>query len=188
MNRFIPVIALAAVLFCPVGFSQSPSPSATPSAAPWPSASPDGGGPHCQLHSRNVQLYSFYGTKETVAHNLAHLPVELSERRVFLQITQGAKTNIRLFERQKDGSYAVTEWTEAKAPGLFAEIDNKIIQNQGKNCIGEAIKTLLHKYGRGKTVASVSANVSPQEAFTASVQGASEGPDDFIKGTVIIFC
>ena len=148
----------------------------------------NGGGPKCNQFSRNVQLYSFYGAKHIVADHLAKLPVDLSERRVFLQITQGAKVDIRLFERQEGGSYKVTEWSNAKASRLFAEIDDAIIKNKGENCVGDAIKAMLAALGKGETAASLTEPVSAKNAFTPSIQKASEGPDDFIKGTVVILC
>jgi hypothetical protein len=183
MNKCILIIALVAILVCPLSSCQSPSPSV--------SVLPPIGGPPCKLSSRDVELYGFYGSREIVAQRVANLPVSLSERRLFLQITQGgradgAKTDVKLFEKQKDGSFAITEWTKANAAGLSAEIDRAIIENKGKHCVGEAIKAVLaKKLGPGNAAASLAALASPKEAFTPSVQHAA---GDFVKSVVVLGC
>jgi hypothetical protein len=179
MNRYILIFALVAVLSCPVGFCQSPSPTASM-------------GPVCELSSRDVEVYGFYGTKEIVAKRVANLPVNLSDRRLFLQITQsgrtdGEKIQVKLFEKQKNGSdFTVTEWKKGKAPGLFDAIDKAIIQNKGKQCVGEAIKAVLtKKLGPGRTLSPLGASTSPEAAFKPSVHDTS---GDFIKSVVILGC
>jgi len=184
MKKHILVVTLITAASIRVCFCQSPSPMGSPSVAP----SPNGGGAHCGAHSRNVQLFSFYGTKDIVTHHVANLPVNLSERRIFLQITQGAKTDVRIFERQNDGGYTVTQWSNANASDLFAKIDKAIVHNKGENCVGEAVKNLLRPLGHGKSGVSLSAPVSPEEAFGPSIKDTAEGPEDFIRGTVIILC
>lgn len=145
----------------------------------------------CQLASRDVELYGFYGTKKIVAERVANLPVNLSERRAFLQITEsgrksGAKIEVKLFERQQDGRIAVTKWTKAKAPGLFDAIDRAIFENKGKRCVGEAVKAVLIKVlGPGKSVAPLAPATSPKDAFAPSVQDAS---GDFAKSVIILNC
>ena len=187
MKKHYLVVTLLAGASLVVAAAEDPSPS--PSLAPSPSATPDGGGPRCSQNSASVEVHSFYGSKEIVTEKVANLPVDLSERRVFLQITQSGRTDgamigVKLFEQQKDGSFAITEWTKAKAPGLFDEIDDAIIKNKGKNCVGEAMKAVLtKKLGTGKLVAPLAAPTSPKDAFGPSVQDAS---GDFIK-TIIIF-
>ena len=186
MNKYTAIAIVTIGLALPA-FSQSPSPSPTssPSAAP-SSTPPNGGGVHCGKHSRNVLLFSYYGTKDMVAHNMSHLPVNLSERRVFLQITKAANTDIRLFELQPDGSFKITEWSKADASRLLCEIDSALIKNKGENCAGEAVKHLLPS--SGKPAGSLPATVSPEDAFVPAVQKASDKSDDFVNGIVIILC
>lgn len=182
MNKYIPIIASVALFSGPISCQLPQS-----SGLPFPSAF----GPPCKLSSRDVDVYGFYGSKEIVTERVANLPVDLSKRRLFLQITQagredGAKTNVKLFEKQKDGTFAVTEWTKEKTPGLFAEVDRAIIENKGMHCVGDAIKDVLaEKLGPGKAAPSLPASGSSKEAFAPSVQDA---PGDFIKSVVILGC
>jgi hypothetical protein len=179
MKKHILVVILIAGASLAVASAESPSPTASPMDT------------RCPENSVSVEVHSFYGKKETVTEKVANLPVNFPERRVFLQITQsgrtdGANTAVKLFEQQKDGSFTVTEWTKAKAPSLFDEIDGSIIKNKGKNCVGEAIKAVLtKKLGTGKPSTPLAAPTSPKDAFGPSVQDAS---GDFIKSVIIFGC
>jgi hypothetical protein len=170
-----------------VASAESPSPS--PSLTPSPTAAPDWGGPRCTLYAASVEVHTFYGSKEIVTEKVANMPVDLSERRVFLQVTQsgredGAKTDVKVFEKQKDGSFAITLWTKATARDLFDKLDDAIIKNKGKECVGEAMKDVLTKtLGTGKPVTPLMPPTSPKDALGPSVQDSS---GDFIK-TIIIF-
>lgn len=179
MKKHILVVILIAGASLAVASAESPLPTPSPTDT------------RCPENSVSVEVHTFYGKKETVTEKVANLPVNLSDRRVFLQITQsgrtdGANTAVKLFEQQKDGSFTVTGWTKAKATGLFDEIDDSIIKNKGKNCVGEAMKAVLtKKLGPGTPAASLAAPVSPKDAFTPSVQGAS---GDFIKSVITFGC
>ena len=203
MKKHILVVTLIAGASLAVAAAESPSPSpyvtpspsesVTPLASPSvsPSPTPSVGPTKCPQSSANVEVHSFYGSKKTVADEVADLPVNLSERRVFIQITQSgrtksANTSVKLFEQQ-NGKFIVTEWTGADPSGLFDEIDDTIIRDKGKNCVGEAIEAVLTKKLRGwkKTESSLPASASPKDAFTPSVQDAS---GDFFKSVVIFGC
>jgi hypothetical protein len=182
MKNHILVVTLIAGASLAVTSAEDPSPSPSATASP---------GTRCPVSSASVEVHSFYGSKKTVTGNVADLPVTLSERRVFLQITQsgrtdGANTAVKLFEQQGDGSFTVREWTEVKASGLFDALDDAIIKNKGKNCVGKEIEDVLKdKLGTGKTARPLKAPVSPKDTFAPSVQGASE---DFVKSVVIFGC
>jgi hypothetical protein len=151
-------------------------------------ASPSPSPLSCLLSSWSPELYSYYGAKDTVAEKLANIPAKLSERRVFLQITQGdSSADVKLYERQKDGTFIVTEWKQSERTSrLLAEIDKAIIDNKGVNCVGEQVKAVLKKeLGEGKPSAPAAAPVSPKAAFAHSVNEVS---GEFIKSTVIILC
>jgi hypothetical protein len=141
--------------------------------------------PRCYLSSRDVEAHGFYGTKEIVTDRASKLPVDLSDRRVFVQVTEsGGKTDVKLFDQQKDGSFAITQWLKGKVPGLLDEIDRTIIKNKGIDCVGKAIENVLKKkLGAGKSIEPLPGPGSSKEAFTPSVQQAR---GDFIK-TVIVF-
>jgi len=177
MKKYTLIVTLITAASIRVCFCQSPTP--TPP------------GVVCKLASRDVELYGFYGTKEIVAERVANVPMKLSERRQFLQITQsgrtdGGKAEVKLFEKQNDGSFTVTEWKNVKAPGLFDAIERAIIENKGKHCVGEACKDVLGKIlGPGKPAPPLGAAASPEEAFTPSVQEIS---GDFGKSMIIFTC
>jgi len=141
----------------------------------------------CHQASWNPELYSFYGSKDTILEKLAKIPTNLSERRVFLQVTQGdSSVDIRLYDRNKDGTYTLTVWTKKQTPHLITNIDEAICDNQGANCVGEQVKSVLAKeLKEGEVTPKVAAPVSPQAAFSHSVKDAS---GKFIKTTMIILC
>ena len=154
-------------------YAQYPSPTPTPLS--------------CLNSSWSPELYSFYGAKDTIAEKVANIPAKLSERRVFLQVTQGdSSADVKFYEHEKDGTFTVTEWTTKQAPRLLADIDKAIVANKGVNCVGEQVKGVLaNELKEGKVSSAVSAPASPEAAFAHSVK---EAVGDFIKTTVIILC
>jgi hypothetical protein len=146
-------------------------------------------GQKCTKNSASVEVHTFYGSKEIVAEKIDKMPEDLSDRRVFLQTTQsgradGVKTDVKMFEKQDDGSFVIKQWTKATARDLFDKLDNAIIKNKGTNCVGKAMEAVLTKMlGKGKSVTPLSPPTSPKDAFGPSVQDAS---GDFIR-TIIIF-
>jgi hypothetical protein len=184
MKNYILVITIITAGLIRVCFCQSPTPSATVEEKSV-----------CQHASRDVELYGFYGTKEIVRKRVASVPMKLSDRRQFLQITQGGRTeggkaDVKLFEKQNDGSFTVTEWKNAKTPGLFDKIERAIIDNKGYHCVGVACKDVLGKIlGRGEDAGRLKADASPEDAFTPSVQAyLSDLSDDFGKSMLIFTC
>jgi hypothetical protein len=141
----------------------------------------------CAASSWNPELYSFYGAKGTIVEKLAKIPAKLSERRVFLQVTQGdSSADVKLYEQQKDGTFTVTEWTTKQTSHLLADIDGEVVANKGVNCVGEQVKGVLGKeLEKGKVTNGVAAPASPEAAFAHSVKEAS---GEFIKTTIIILC
>jgi hypothetical protein len=179
MKNYTLIVTVITAALIRVCLCQSPSPSPTASFTV------------CQQSSRDVEVYGFYGSKEIVLERVGNVPVNVSERRLFLQITQsgrtvGAKIDVKLFEKQQDGSkFAITEWKNVKAPGLFDDIDRAITENKGKHCVGDAIKDVLKKLGTGTPVTPLSVPTSPKDAFGPSVQDIS---DDFGKSIIILGC
>lgn len=199
MKQHISIFMLIAGASLVIAAAEDPSPtpyetpSPTPYMTPEPSASPGPsvGPTRCPESSASVEVHTFYGRVKTVADKVAELRVNLSERRVFIQITQSgrtvsSKTSVKLFE-QKDGKFMITEWSGANISGLAQEIDDTIIRDKGKTCVGAAIKAVLNKKLRPTkpSESSLPATASPGEAFAPSVSTA-EG--DFIKTEVIFGC
>ena len=164
----------AALLGRAFGVEPSPTPEPTPDA--------------CNYASWNPEAYSFYGAKDKIVEKLANISTaKLAERRVFLQLTQGdSSADVKLYERQKNGTFTVTEWTTKHTSQLLAEIDKVIIANKGVNCVGEQIKSLLHKQLKnGKVSEAVAPPETPKAAFSHSVK---EAKGAFIRTTVILAC
>jgi hypothetical protein len=144
------------------------------------------GGPRCKAANRNPQLYTFYGNKRTINEGLAIIPAKLSERRVFLQVTQGdSGADVKLYEQGNDGTFAVTKWTTKQSSPLIAKIEEAIVDNEGEGCVAKPVRTILEELGQGETSNGVAAPASPAEAFAPSVNQAS---GKFIKSTIIILC
>src|SRR5512133_1347791 len=74
MKRHTLIVTLIASGSLAVAAAENPSPS--PTLAPSPAASP---GPRCPQSSSDVELYGFYGKKETVIQKVTTLPVNLAE-------------------------------------------------------------------------------------------------------------
>ena len=142
---------------------------------------------NCKYSSWNPELYSFYGAKDAIVKKLANIPTKLSERRVFLQVTQGdSSADVKLYEQQRNGTFTVTEWTTNQSSRLLADIDEVIVANKGVNCVGEQAKGILGKeLKEGKVFNAVPAPASLEAAFAHSVKQAS---GEFIKSTICFFC
>jgi hypothetical protein len=151
---------------------------------PTPTPTSKGG---CLNASWNTELYGFCGAKPAMLEKIARIPVKLSERRVFIQITQGSSSGeIKLYERQQDGKFTVTTWSIPETFGLLADIDKAIFDNKGVNCVGEQVTDLLRKRLENPNVTTnVAPPVSPTAAFKHSIDQAQ---GEFIETKVVILC
>jgi hypothetical protein len=160
------------------------TPTETPSATQSPTPKAVNGA--CNHSSWNPELYTFYGAKDTTVAKLDKVPADLSERRVWVQVTQGdKKAEVKLFEREGKGSVTVTVWIRQRTPSLLADIDQAIMDNHGKECIGAVVKSyLVERLGNGKT-SHIDDPQSPKDAFSPSVDAAQ---GDFVETTIILLC
>jgi hypothetical protein len=169
--------------------SRTPSPTTTPTPTP-KSPAPETMGA-CRYNSWNPELYGFYGTKEAVVGKLAKIPetAPFSERRVFVQVTQGKSgIEIKLFERQDGGKVTVTVWTKTskETSHLVCDLDERIMDNKGLNCVGQKVKEALDKLlGKGNETESLAGLDSPATAFSPSVNAAS---GEYVKTLVWLLC
>jgi hypothetical protein len=193
MRKYITIAALTLAGSFHSGFGQLPSPSTSPPPAPSPSATAGGGGGGgggpCNNSSWNPELYTFYGHKDVVLEKLSKVQANLSDRRVFVQVTESERgTDAKLFVREKNGSFTVTQWMKKKPGGsLTCKIDQAITHNKGINCVGEqVIHTVLKKeLESGKETHDVAAPASPEAAFSHSIK---EATGEYIKTTIVILC
>jgi hypothetical protein len=170
---------LAAALF--IGRSASSQSTPTPTTSP---ADKD----QCMQSSWNTEIYAFCGDKAAMIKNIENLPVQLSKRRVFLQITRGdSKGEVKLYERQENGKFNVTKWSNEETFNLFPEIEKAIFENKGVNCVGEqVIAVLREKLGKPSEVTeNLAPPATPAAAFKHSVQDAQ---GKFIQTEIVILC
>src|SRR5947207_12832841 len=108
MKKHILVVTLiAAALFIVISAYAQSTPTPTPTSK---------GG--CLNASWNTELYGFCGAKPAILEKIARIPVKLSERRVFIQTTQGSSSGeMKLYDRQQDGKSTVTTWSIAETVG-----------------------------------------------------------------------
>lgn len=142
----------------------------------------------CNDASWNPESYSFYGEKAKIIEKFGKVSTTpLSERRVFLQVTQGkSEADIKLYERAKDGKFTVTEWATPNTSHLLAQIDRAIVDNKGVNCVGEQVKGILVKeLKHGKVTEAIPAPESLKAAFGHSVEKAT---GEFIKSVIFLLC
>lgn len=183
MKKRLSVVAMTlALLAHPSAYSQEPTPS--PEETPTPPRTVMGG---CNHSGWNTEVYRFYGAKETLIEKVTQLPREILKRRVFLQVTQGdSVAEIKLFERQPNGTFNVTEWTKKDSADLFTDIDRAIMANKAVDCVGEQVTGVLIKdLKKGRTTEGVSAPESPKSAFSHSIRQIS---GEFIQTTIIVMC
>jgi hypothetical protein len=179
MKKLTSFAALIVAALVSSASAETALPAASPEASP---------GPRCKVNSRSPEVYTIYGDKkDMIVQKLANIPAKLSERRVFLQVTQGdASAKVTLYEQQNDETFTVTEWTPKQTSKLVADIDREIVANKGEYCVGEQVKAVLRqKLGKGKITNGVAVPDSPQAAFAPSVEQAS---GEYIKSTLIILC
>jgi hypothetical protein len=186
MKKHTIIIALIVSLIC--GASAYDDPTPTPTASPSATRPMHimGG---CREFSWNPEMFTFYGDKEAILKKLAKIPetVPLARRRVFLQITQDEKnTKFKLFERQENGKFNVSEWSSTGTARIICEIDEAIASNKGVNCAGEQVKAVLGKHAKqDKMTEAVAAPVSAAAAFSHQVKEAGE---DFLTVIIVLMC
>jgi hypothetical protein len=141
----------------------------------------------CRQQSRNTELYGFCGAKDTMLEKLASLPAEIVKRRVFIQITQGSSSGeVKLYERQKEGTFTVTTWSTKQTSGLLGDVDKTMFDNKGVNCVGEQVTAVLrNKLGTGSVTPDVAAPETPAAAFSHSIK---DTPGEFVRTVMVILC
>ena len=174
----IPTVVAAALLGGASVYAQStPSPTITPIVIAG----------DCRNSGWNTELYGFCGGKAAMIEKIASLPVTLSSRRVFIQITQGSSSGeVKLYERKENNKFTVTKWKSEETFKLLPKIDKAIFENKGVNCVGEQVIGVLSKELKKPTEVTQDVAVpSPAAAFSDSVQNTIGEP---VRTTVWILC
>src|SRR2546422_8514021 len=100
----------------------------------------------CTTAAWDCQSHSFLGSPETVAANLAALPDDLVQRRVYMIMIQGeGRAEARIFERfnLEDADGTVARWEEDDLGDLVTQITDVLVANKGVHCPGEQVKAML---------------------------------------------
>jgi hypothetical protein len=176
-HTLIFTVAAAGLLIGVSAYAQS-----TPTPTPTPIVMWD-----CRSSSWNTELYGFCGGKAAMIEKIASLPVQLSQRRVFVQITQGSSSGeVKLYERKENNKFTVTKWKSEETFKLLPKIDKSVFENKGVNCVGEQVIALLRKELKKPTEVTQDVEVpSPAAAFSDSVQSTIGEP---VRTTVWILC
>jgi hypothetical protein len=143
----------------------------------------------CRAAAWNCQTHSFMGSPETVSANLAELPDELIERRVYMLMIQGdERAEARIFERfnLEDTEGTVSSWHEDNVSDMITQITEVLVGNRGVHCPGEQVKATLEAEREVRVSAPAPAPKNAAEAFGPIV---SEFADDkFVQATVMVLC
>ena len=192
MRKHVTIAAIVFVASFSAGFCQlpslSPTPTATPLASAISSAPPAASATPtvCLRQSWSPETHIFYGSQDIILKKLSDWSAKPSDHRVFVQVTQGKTSgNVKLFEQSNNGGYTVTEWSPRETSELIVALDKAIMANKGVNCVGEQMKAVLKKLGKGKTVQGVAEPASASAAFAHAVK---EAQGEFIKTAIIAGC
>ena len=120
--------------------------------------------------------------------NLASLPEELIQRRVYMLMIQGEqRAEVRVFERfdLEDTDATMGTWSDDSLGDLMTQLTEVLVANKGVHCPGEQVKATLTAE-RSSAWARSPAPTSAAEAFWPALAGF--GGDRFVHATVALLC
>jgi hypothetical protein len=143
----------------------------------------------CVAAAWDCQSHSFFGSPETVAANLANLPDELVQRRVYMLMVQGSdRGETRIYERFsfEDSEGTIATFQEESLGDLVTQIIEVLVDNKGVHCPGEQVKATL-SVGREFEVEGPSpAPATAREAFSPAL--AEFRNESFVQASVMVLC
>ncbi|GAA1218374.1 hypothetical protein GCM10009578_071160 [Streptomyces rhizosphaericus] len=140
----------------------------------------------CVAYSWTPEVHDFYGDPEAILHKMDGLDMELSDRRIFVLLTESAgQAQVRFFERAEDGQYTVSTWSGDSLDGLGGSLADTILANRGIHCVGEQTRAVLAPLGM-QVQGTVPAPASHRAAFAHTVRGHGEGT--FTRATCALLC
>jgi hypothetical protein len=129
------------------------------------------------------------GSPELVASNLANLPTDLVERRVYMLMIQGdGQAEARVYERfnLEDTEGTVAAWDEDNISDLVTLVTDVLVTNRGVHCPGEQVKATLEAERDFTVSGPVPAPKTAAEAFAPAM--AAYQNDKFVQATVMVLC
>jgi hypothetical protein len=151
----------------------------------------------CRKSAWTPEVYTFYGSPDTVRAKLGGLDFKLAERRVYMYMVESSDSaELALFERPKTDSKSWLVWRWRGAPSeaskmLEAEA-HLILKLQGRDCVGDATKELL-KTLSPRQEETTTPPTTTEEAFGAAIernaQQAKQPKDQrYIRATMCLLC
>jgi len=137
----------------------------------------------------DCQAHTFMGAPELVAANLAGLPTDMVQRRVYMLTIQGdERAEARVYERFniEDTEGTVAAWEEDNVRDLITLVTDVLVTNRGVHCPGEQVKAALEGEREFEVSGPVPAPKTAAEAFAPAM--AAYKDDKFVQATVMVLC
>lgn len=141
------------------------------------------------LAAWDCQSHTFMGSPELVTANLAGLPTDLVQRRVYMLMIQGeSRAEARVYERFniEDTEGTVASWEENNVSDLVTLITDVLVTNRGVHCPGEQVKATLADEREFEVAEPAAAPKTAAEAFAPAMTAYQN--DKFVQATVMVLC
>jgi hypothetical protein len=139
----------------------------------------------CRQTSWNPEVHRYSGSKAKIIQELRSNTEQLSDRRVFTEVTKGkSSTDVRYFEQVQGDVFTLTEWKTPEGYDVVSKINKTIDEFKGKECVGEKVKELLQGDLKGGKVSKVTLH-SWEQAFAPAVIAAIGEP---VKVIISLLC
>lgn len=143
----------------------------------------------CTAAAWDCQMHTYMGSPELVATNLAAVPNDLVERRVYMLTIQGeGRATAHVFERFsiEDTEGTVASWADTNLGDMITQITDVLVTNAGVHCPGEQVKAQLEGEREFVVGNPAPAPKTAAEAFGPAI--AEYKNDRFVHATVMAFC
>ncbi|MFE7129658.1 hypothetical protein ACFVIM_02235 [Streptomyces sp. NPDC057638] len=138
------------------------------------------------MYSWTPEVHDFYGDPEAILNKMDGLDMDLSNRRIFVLLTESeSSAEIRFFEQAEEGSYKVSTWSGGSLDGMGGRISEVILANKGVMCVGEQTRATLAPLGM-TSQGTVPAPANHRAAFAHTVR--AHGKETFTRATCALLC
>ncbi len=145
-----------------------------------------GFGPGCEQDNWQVEEYSFYGTEQDVKGKISKANLGLGRRLFFAVAAIGDASKVYEYERKADSTYSVRSAdVDAKsARTLNSDIEQAILDNGGRNCVGEKV----HQLGSYKALRFGNPVGVSVDSNTLAGHATAPNKSDFVGISVHLLC
>ncbi|CAM3848366.1 hypothetical protein KIPE111705_27910 [Kibdelosporangium persicum] len=142
--------------------------------------------PGCTVFSWTPEVHDFYGDPASILHKIDNQDMALSDRRIFVLLTESeGRANVRFFEQVDGKNYSVSTWTGDSLDGLNGRLADTILTNKGVHCVGEQVRALLGSVDL-ELAATVPAPANARAAFAHTIR--EHGEQTFTRATCALLC